>query len=156
MKQLNQRIFKCWIGLWVITFMIPTIFNKFAWLPMGLLVLSSAFLLWWGLSQVYPQIDWESPFDWGMAYAAITFFGSMVAFLLPMSYGIEESFYWNDWCQSFILIWLLSIIIALILTLKEGWNVIGKGWKTAIILVLVAVTFMFIISLLGMYGIYLV
>lgn len=155
MKQL-KRLFKCWIGLWVIILMIPTIFNQFMWLPLGLFVGFSAFLLWWGLTQVYPQIDWKSAFDWGMAYVAITFFGSMMAFLLPFSYGYEQSLSWNNWCQVFVLIWLLSVIIALILTLKEGWNTIGKGWKTAIILILLAVTFIFIISLLGMCGIYII
>lgn len=150
MKQLNQRIFKIWIGLWVIILMIPTIFNQVAWLPLGLLVAFSIFLLWWGLTQVYPKVDWDSPFDWGMSYTAIGFFGSMMAFLLPFSYGYEQSLSWNTWYQVFILIWLLSIIIALILTLKEGWNVIGKEWKTAIILILIAIVCIFTLSLLGM------
>jgi len=156
MKQLKQIGFKCWIGLWVIVLMIPTIFNQFKWLPIGLLVLFSAFLLWWGLVQVCPQVDWEDSFDWGMAYTSITFFGSMMAFLLPCSYGHEQSLLWNNWCQAFTLIWLLSIIIALILVLKDGWRIIGNGWKTAIILVLLGVIFIFIVSLLGMCGIYLV
>ena len=156
MKQLNQKLFKIWIGLWIIIFMIPTIFNQFAWLPIGLLVGFSAFLLWWGLTQVYPQIDWGDSFDWGMAYVAITFFGSMMAFLLPFSYGYEQSLSWNNWCQVFVLIWLLSVIIALILTLKEGWNTIGKGWKTTIIVVLVIIICTFILSLLGMCGVYLI
>lgn len=156
MKQLNKRLFKCWIGLWVIILMIPTIFNEAAWLPIGLLVGFSAFLLWWGLTQVYPQIDWESSFDWGMAYIAIGFFGSMMAFLLPFSYGYEQSLSWNNWCQVFVLIWLLSVIVALILTLKEGWNTIGKGWKAAIIIILVIMICTFILSPLGMCGVYLI
>lgn len=156
MKQLNQKLFKIWIGLWVIIFMIPTIFNQFAWLPIGLLAGFSAFLLWWGLAQVYPQIDWGDSFDWGMAYVAITFFGSMMAFLLPFSYGYEQSLSWNNWCQVFVLIWLLSVIIALILTLKEGWNSLANVWQILISILLILFTIIFVSSLLGMCGICLV
>jgi NAD/NADP transhydrogenase beta subunit len=156
MKQLNQRIFKIWIGLWVIILMIPTIFNQVAWLPLGLLVAFSAFLLWWGLTQVCSKVDWNSSFDWGMAYVAITFFGSMMAFLLPYSYGFEQSLSWNNWCQIFTLIWLLSIIVALILTLKEGWSSLNNWWKSFVVTLLVLFIGIFIISLLGMCGIYLV
>ena len=156
MKQFNQRVFKIWIGLWVIILMIPTIFNSFQWLPIVLLVAFSAFLLWWGLTQVYPNVDWESPFDWGMSYTAIGFFGSMMAFLLPFSYGYEHSLLWNNWCQSFVLIWLLSIIVALAFTLKEGWQSLISGWKAAITTLLVLFIGVFILSLLGMCGIYLV
>jgi len=156
MKQLNKRLFKGWIGSWVIILMIPTIFNQLAWFPIGLLVVFSAFLLWWGLTQVYPKIDWKSPFDWEMAYVAIVFFGSMMAFLLPFSYGYEKSLSWNNWFQTFVLIWLLSIIIGLILTLKKGWNTISKAWKITIILLLLAFILIFTLSLLGMCNICLV
>lgn len=153
---MKQRLFKSWIGLWVIILMIPTIFNQIAWLPLGLLVLFSAFLLWWGLTQVCPQIDWASPFDWGMAYTAIGFFGSMMAFLLPFSYGYEQSLAWNNWFQVFTLIWLFSIIIALILTLKEGWNVLANVWKILVTVLLIMFIGIFVLSLLGMCGICLV
>lgn len=156
MKQLNKRLFKGWIGLWVTDLMIPTIFNQFAWLPLGLLVVFSAFLLWWGLSQVYPKVDWESTFDWGMAYIAISFFGSMMAFLLPFSYGYEQALSWNNWGQVFVLIWLFSVIIALILTLKEEWNSLANVWKTLISILLILFTIIFVLSLLGMCGICLV
>lgn len=156
MKQFNQRVFKIWIGLWVIILMIPTIFNSFQWLSIGLLVAFSAFLLWWGLTQVYPNVDWESPFDWGMSYTAIGFFGSMMAFLLPFSYGYEQSLSWNNWCQVFVLLWLLFIIVALILTLKEGWENFTSVWRAVIVVLLVLFVGIFILSLLGMCNIYLV
>lgn len=156
MKQLNQKLFKIWIGLWITILMIPTIFNQVMWLPLGLFVGFSAFLLWWGLGQVCPQVDWEDSFDWGMAYSSVSFFGSTMAFLLPYSYGYEQSLSWNNWCQVFILIWLLSIIVCLILTLKGEWNVIKGAWRMTLILLLLGVISIFIISLLGMCGIYLV
>lgn len=156
MKQFNKRLFKCFTGLWVIILMIPTIFTQFAWLPIGLFVVFSAFLIWWGFVQVCPRVDWEDYFDWGMAYISIVFFGSMMAFLLPYSYGYEQSLSWSNWCQIFVLIWLLSIIIDLILILKDGWNIISKTGITVIILLLLGIIFAFTLSLLGMFNIYLV
>ena len=155
MKQL-KRLFKCWIGLWVIILMIPTIFNEAEWLPIGLLVGFSAFLLWWGLGQVCPQVDWDDSFDWGMAYSSVSFFGSMMAFLLPYSYGYEQSLSWNNWLQVFVLLCLLFIIVALILTLKEGWENFTSVWRAVIVVLLVLFVGIFTLSLLGMCGICLV
>ena len=156
MKQFRQKAFKCWIGLWVIILMIPIVFNQFKWLPIVSFVAYSTFLLWWGLTKVYPKIDWETPFDWVLAYVAISFFGSMMAFLLPFSYGYEQSLAWNNWCQVSTLIWLFSIIVGFILTLKEGWNSFANVWKALMVTFLVLFTIIFVLSLLGMCGICLV
>lgn len=151
-----KRLFKGWVCLWVISLMMPIIFSPFAWLPTGLFIVFSAFLLWWGLGQVCPQVDWEDSFDWGMAYSSVSFFGSMMAFLLPYSYGYEQSLSWNNWCQVFVLIWLLSIIVGLILTLKGERNVIKGAWRITLILLLLGIISIFVISLLGMCGIYII
>lgn len=107
----NLYILRGWILLWAVLIMLPTILSPFSLMPICIMGICVTFLAYWGYSELCPVVDWESPFDWGMAYIAIAFLGSMMAFFIPCLYDIETVLKWNTWGEVMIMIWLFTIII---------------------------------------------
>ena len=151
---MKQKIFKAWVFVWGIIIMLPTIFCPFASIPIILMVCFEAFILWFGYCKVCPCVDWKSFYDMEMAYVAIAFFGSMMAFILPCMYGLEVSQSWDTWCTVFSLIWLLSIVLVLIGTYFEIRNTKAL-WKWIVLGLCIMFTIILILSILGCFGIYL-
>jgi len=151
---MKEKIFKLWIALWVMCIMLPTVLSSFSWLPFLLMIGFSAFIFWFGLKRVCSEIYWDDIFDTGMAFTTIAFLSSMMAFLIPCSYGLEESLRWNDWCQVMVLFFLASVIAAFALILKYDSKSMG-AWKYVIFVALCVIVAAFVMALLGMFGIYL-
>lgn len=149
-----EKVFKLWIGLWVACIMLPTVLSPFSWLPFLLMIGFSAFILWFGLKRVCPEIYWDDTFDTGMAFTTISFLSSMMAFLVPCSYGIEESLKWNNWCQVMVLCFLASVVAVFVLILKNDSKNMG-AWRYVIFVALCFIVAAFVMALLGMFGIYL-
>ena len=145
---MKRKIFKVWIAMWCVILMGTMFTSSFAWLPVLVAVGGILFLLWFGLSQVCPQVDWDDISDVLMAYSAIGFFGTMFGFIVPCLYELNEALEWNDWCQWMVLGWMLSILVSLGTLLVTEYKIM-KGWKYAVAAIFLVVLFAFIMSLLG-------
>lgn len=152
---MKRTIYKIHTLVWVILIMVTTIWSPFQWLPMCVMVGFVLFLVWFTYTQVYKQLNWNSTSDIICANAAVSFFGSMMSFLVPCLYKMETMLKWDNWCQYMVLIWMLSILISLGTLLITDHKTMG-GWKYPVIAVFGLVLFAFTISILGIFNIYLI
>lgn len=154
---MKQKLFKCWVALWIAVLVWIVISNPFSLLSFAVTTMFALFLGWFGYVQVYPQIDWEDKFDFRMALNVILFFGTMMAFFVPCLYHLDEALQWDNWCQFMVLGWLSSILYGLIYILIKEHRILGKFWIGVIIVLIFLVGFVFVSSALGFFfNIYLV
>ena len=107
----NLSFLRGWILLWAALIMLPTILSPFSLMPICIMGIFVTFLAYWGYRELCPAVDWESPFDWGMAYVAVSFLGSMMAFLIPCLYEFDIMCKWSTWCEVMIMAWLFTIVV---------------------------------------------
>ena len=148
---MKQKLFKLWIALWIAVLIWIVINNPFSWLSLMVTTMFIVFLSWWGYTQVYPQIDWEEAFDYRMAFNVILFFGTMMAFIIPCLYHLDEALKWNDWCQLMVLGWLASILYGLGYLLLKEHRIMSKFWIGVIIVLILLIGFVLISSVLGFF-----
>ena len=152
----RSLMLKGWVLIWIVVVMCTTIFNPFKLLPIGVMSGCVLFLFWFGFYQVLPKVDWDSKFDIAMAYNVILFFGTMMAFIIPCLYDLDQQTKWNNWCQTMTMLWIISILVGLGGTLYKEYKIMGF-WKYIVAALWLLFMFIFIMSCLGFFfNIYLV
>lgn len=128
---MKQKIFLIYHALCVLVILFVAVINPVSILAYAMASLGIAFLIWFGRTQIFPKIYWRDWADIIMAYDVLAFFTSLIVFEIVGLYGVQGMKTNGDYSVATI-VWTLSIIIGLTITLFKDWRVL-KNWKWLII-----------------------